>query len=295
LNILKVLITGDTGFIGSNLKKRLSRESLEIIGFSRRRELDVLNYEQVTSWTEGVDLVYHLAAYARPAESVVNPIEAIETNIKGTVNVLEACRKNNFTLIYPSTCEIYGDSKVPISEDHPIYPPNPYASSKAACDRLCYSYARAYKLDIKMVRLFNPYGPHQQLNKIIPTFYLQAKTNSPITVYGDGTDTRDYVFIDDVVEGLWLARLLPSGEAVNLATGKATSNLEMALLIKELLNSQSQITFTEYPKAFGGIKYQVGSYKKAKELLGWEPRFSLKEGLKRTFLWLDEVYSDAKL
>ncbi|NHV11969.1 MAG: NAD-dependent epimerase/dehydratase family protein [Candidatus Verstraetearchaeota archaeon] len=292
---MKVLVTGDTGFIGSNLKKRLSRESVELIGFSRRCGFDVLSFEQVVSWTRGVDLVYHLAAYARPAESVVNPVEAIETNIRGTVNVLEACRKNNFTLIYPSTCEIYGDSRVPICEDHPINPPNPYASSKAACDRLCYSYARTYKLDIKIVRLFNPYGPYQQLNKIIPTFYFQAKANSPITVYGDGTDARDYVFIDDIVEGLWLARLLPSGEAVNLATGEATTNLEMALLVKELLNSQSQIIFTEYPKAFGGIKYQVGSYRKAKELLGWEPKFSLKEGLKRTLSWLDEVYSGGRI
>jgi nucleoside-diphosphate-sugar epimerase len=292
--MMKILVTGDTGFIGHNLKKRLSRESLEIIGFSRKQGLDVLSYEQVFTWTKDVDVVYHLAAYAKPAESVINPIEAIETNVKGTVNVLEACRKNNFMLIYPSTCEIYGDSKSPISEDHPINPPNPYAASKAACDRLCYAYARTYKLDIKIVRLFNPYGPHQQLNKIIPTFYVQAKKNNPITVYGDGSDTRDYVFVEDIVEGLWLARLLPPGEVINLATGRATSNLEMALLIKEMLKSSSQIIFTGYPKAFGGIKHQVGSYKKAKELLGWEPRFSLEEGLKRTISWLNEVYSNEK-
>jgi nucleoside-diphosphate-sugar epimerase len=146
-----------------------------------------------------------------------------------------------------------------------------------------------YQLDVKIVRLFNPYGPYQQLNKIIPTFYAQAKANKPITVYGDGSDTRDYVYIDDIVEGLWLARLLPPGEAVNLATGKATSNLEMALLIKELLKSQSPIVFTEYPKPFGGIRYQVGCYEKAKKMMGWEPKVDLREGVKRTIAWLDSL------
>jgi len=286
---MRILVTGHTGFIGRNLVNYLSDKSVEVIGFSRRQGLDVLNYEQILKWTRDVDVVYHLAAYAKPGESVINPVEAIEVNIKGTLNVLEACRRNNFMLIYPSTCEIYGDSKVPIREDHPIKPPNPYAASKAACDLMCYTYARTYKLDIKIVRLFNPYGPYQQLNKIIPTFYAQAKANKPITVYGDGSDTRDYVFIDDIVEGLWLARSLPPGEVVNLATGKATTNLEMALMIKDMLNSQSQIIFTEYPKAFGGIRYQVGCYEKAKRLMNWEPKISLREGVKRTIAWLESL------
>ena len=288
---MRILITGHTGFIGRNLVKYFHEKVkfAEVIGFSRSEGLNVLDYEQILKCTKDVDIVYHLAAYAKPAESVVNPVEAVEVNIKGTLNVLEACRRNNFMLIYPSTCEIYGDSKEPIREDSPINPPNPYAASKAACDRLCYTYSKAYKLDIKIVRLFNPYGPHQQLNKIIPTFYAQAKANKPITVYGDGSDTRDYVYIDDIVEGLWLARLLPAGEVVNLATGKATSNLEMALLIKDLLKSQSPIVFTEYPKPFGGIRYQVGCYDKAKKLMGWEPKVSLKDGVERTIAWLETL------
>jgi nucleoside-diphosphate-sugar epimerase len=107
---MRILITGHTGFIGRNLIKYLSKreKSVEIIGFSRSQGLDVLNYEQVLKWTRDVDVVYHLAAYAKPAESVLHPVEAVEVNVKGTLNVLEACRKNNFMLIYPSTCEIYG-------------------------------------------------------------------------------------------------------------------------------------------------------------------------------------------
>jgi len=286
---MKILVTGDSGFIGLNLCRYLSAFPVEIIGFSRRKGFDILNYEQVLTSTKDVDIVFHLAAYAKPAESLINPVEAIETNVKGTLNILEACRKNNFTLIFSSSCEIYGDSKEPITEEHPIMPPNPYAASKAACDRLCYTYAKAYNLDIKIVRLFNPYGPYQQMNKIIPTFYNQAKANKPITVYGDGSDTRDYVYVEDIVRGLWLARSLPPGEVVNLATGRATSNLQMALTIKRMLGSQSPIIFTEYPKLFGGIRYQVGSFRKAKELLGWEPYFTLEKGLIKTIEWLNGV------
>jgi len=232
------------------------------------------------------DLVYHFTAYAKPAESILNPIEAIETNIRGTLNVLEVCREYNVPLIYPSSCEIYGDSKIPIKENFPINPPNPYAASKAAADRICYTYFKSYDLDVKIVRLFNPYGPNQQLNKIIPTFYFQAIENKPITIFGNGSDTRDYVYVDDIVNGLWLSRKLPSGEAINLATGKVTTSLEVANLILEQTGSSSEIRFVDYPKIFGNIKNQVGSYKKAKKLIDWKPCINLMEGVEKTIGWL---------
>jgi nucleoside-diphosphate-sugar epimerase len=144
-------------------------------------------------------------------------------------------------------------------------------------------------LDVKIVRLFNPYGPHQQLNKIMPTFYFQAIKNKPITVFGDGSDIRDYVYVKDIVKGLWLARNLPAGEVVNLATGRATTNLEVAKLVKELTGSRSETRFVDYPKAFGGIKAQVGSYEKAKRLMGWEAETPLEKGLKETIDWLKET------
>jgi nucleoside-diphosphate-sugar epimerase len=287
---VKILITGDTGFIGGNMKDYLLKKNVEIVGFSRRKGLDVLNLNQLESFVKDVDLVYHFAAEAKPGESVFKPVETIEVNLKGTLNVLEACRKHDIPLIYPSSCEIYGDSKDPITEDFPLNPPNPYAASKAAADRICYTYYKTYGLDVKIVRFFNPYGPRQQLNKIIPTFYFQARRGEPITVYGDGSDTRDYVYIEDIVKGMWLARNLPAGEVINLATGRATTNLEVAKMVKEMLDSKSPITFVDYPKAFGNIRCQVGSYEKAKRLLGWEPEVPLEEGLKRTIQWLEENF-----
>ena len=283
------LVTGDDGFIGTNLKQLLVAENVEVRGFSRKKGLDVLNAGQVDSAVKGADLVFHVAADARPAESVLKPAETIETNLRGSLNVLEACRRHDVPLVYPSSCEIYGDSKAIITEETPINPPNPNTASKAAIDRICFTYWKSYGLDVKVARFFNPYGPHQQLNKIIPTFYAFAMRNKPITVYGDGKDTRDYTYVSDIVRGLWECRDLPGGEAVNLCTGVATTNLEMAHMVIKALGSKSKITLTPYPEIFGGIKYQVGSNEKARRLLGWSPKVALKEGIPLTIEWLREV------
>jgi len=283
---LIALLTGDTGFIGTNMKSLLIKKNVEVLGFSRKKGYDIFNKDQLRSEIKKCDLVYHFAAEAKPAESVMNPVHTVEVNLMGSLNVLEVCRELRVPLVYPGSCEIYGDSQIPITEGFPINPTNPYAASKAAIDRFCYMYHKCYGLDVKIVRLFNPYGPHQQLNKIMPTFYFQASKNMPITVYGDGSDIRDYVYVKDITKGLWLAKNLPAGEAVNLATGRATTSLEVAKLVKELTGSSSEIKFVEYPKAFGGIKAQVGSYEKAKRLMGWEPETLLKKGLRETIDWL---------
>lgn len=286
---MTVLVTGDTGFIGSHMKELLLSKGENVVGYSRRNGFDIFNLNQLSEVANGVDTVYHFAAEAKPGESVLKPKDAIETNILGTLNVLEICRKYDLQCIYPSSCEIYGDSLKPMTEENEIKPSNPYSASKAALDRICYMYFKCYNLNIKIVRLFNPYGPRQQLNKVIPTFYFQAKKDKSITVYGNGTDTRDYVYIDDIIRGLCSARKLPRGEAVNLATGHATSNLELAKLIIEITKSESQINFVDYPEAFGGIKNQVGSYEKAKKLMGWKPETLLKKGLVKTIDWLEQI------
>ena len=293
-DVVRVLITGHTGFIGSNMFKFLESIGEEPVGYSRSTGHDIFNIEQLKNMVKRCDLVYHFAAYAKPAESILNPVEAIEVNIKGTLNVLEACRSEEVPIIYPSSCEIYGDSEVPIREDFHINPPNPYAASKAAADRICYTYFRSYGMDVKIVRLFNPYGPNQQLNKIIPTFYFQAIHNEPITVFGDGSDTRDYVYVGDIVKGMWMARELPPGEVVNLATGIATTNLEIAELIIELTGSDSEIKLVDYPEIFGNIRKQVGSYDKAKNMMGWKPETKLEDGVKITLRWLDSIGGDKK-
>jgi nucleoside-diphosphate-sugar epimerase len=288
---MRVLITGHTGFIGSNMIEYLKGLNIEAIGYSRTIGQDIFDPNQLKRFVKESDLIYHFAAYAKPGESIKNPVQAIEINVKGCLNILEACREYKVPLIYPSSCEIYGNSKEPIKEDAPLKPPNPYAASKAAADRICYSYYISYDMDIKIARLFNPYGPQQQLNKIIPTLYFQAINNENLTVFGEGRDTRDYVYISDIVRGLWLARNLPAGEVINLATGKETTNLEIANLILKLTNSDSKISFVNYPKEFGNIKNQVGSFERAKRLLGWHSEVELEEGIKKTIKWLESIRS----
>jgi nucleoside-diphosphate-sugar epimerase len=137
------------------------------------------------------------------------------------------------------------------------------------------------------LRLFNPYGPHQQLNKIIPTFYFQAINRQLITVYGDGTDTRDYTYVGDIVKALVMAGKMTSGQVVNICTGRTLTNLDVAKMIKELTRSSSPIVKVGYPPLFGGIKRQTGSYSRARKLLGWEPTVSFEDGLKSTIEWLE--------
>jgi nucleoside-diphosphate-sugar epimerase len=287
---MKVLVTGHTGFIGSNMYRFLERiKSVELVGYSDDTGQDIFDLNQLKKSVKDCDFVYHFAAYAKPGESIIKPVKAIEINVKGCLNVLEACRAHNIPLVYPSSCEIYGNSKKPIKEDFPINPTNPYAASKVAADRICYSYHVSYGLDVKLVRLFNPYGPRQQLNKIMPAMYSQAIKGKPLTVFGKGKDTRDYVFIDDIVQGLWGARKLAGGEAINLATGRETTNVKIAKLLLELTDSKSKISFVPYPKMFGNIKNQVGSYEKAKKMLGWKPKVNLEEGMKRTIKWLESI------
>ncbi len=284
--MVRALVTGHTGFLGRNLVPALVGQDMETIGYSSREGKDILDDRAILEATRNVSVVYHLAAYARPAESLQNPSQAIEVNVRGTLNVLEACRRNDFKLVYPSTCEIYGDSSEPITEEHQLNPPNPYAASKVAADRLCFSYSKAYGLRVAILRLFNPYGPQQQLNKIIPTFYFQAVKERPITVYGSGGDTRDYTHVSDIVKALLMATKLPSGRAVNICTGRTLTNMAVAKLIKNITGSSSAITLVNYPPLFGGIRHQVGSYSKANSVLGWKPAVSFEEGLKNTIEWL---------
>jgi len=282
----KILVTGHTGFIGKNMLEHLKKIDEAPLGYSKSRGRDIFDTEMLDRFVKYADLVYHFAAYAKPGESKRNPVYAIDTNVKGCLNVLEACRKHNVPMIYASSCEIYGDSEVPITEEFELKPPNPYAASKAAADRICYAYHACYGVDIKIVRLFNPYGPNQQLNKIIPVFCNQAINGEDLTVYGNGNDTRDYVYIDDIIRGLCKAKDLPAGEAMNLAMGRATTTLKIAKLVLDIVGGNSLIKSEDYPLEHGGIRNQVGSYDKAKKL-GWKPEVSLSEGIKRTIRWLE--------
>ena len=286
---MRVLITGDTGFIGSNVKNLAVSKGHDVIGFSRGNGNDILDTDSVDKAVAGADLVIHAAAFADPAASIKEPEAAIESNLLGTLYVLQACLRENVPCVYLSSCEIYGDNDGAINELSPFKPPNPYAMSKASGDLLCYTFHRSYQADVRSVRLFNPYGPLQQLNKIVPRFYFQAVKNQPLTIYGDGSDTRDYVFIEDVVKGIWESQRAPPGTSLNLASGIKTSTVEFANLVIDLVGSDSKVTNVDYPANFGGIYRQLGDASIAKQLVQWEPKVSLVDGVSRTIDWLRTI------
>lgn len=178
-------------------------------------------------------------------------------------------------------------------ETHPLNPHSIYAFTKVAQDRACYSYWQTYNLDVALVRLFNNFGPHQQLQKLIPKFTQSIYKGKPLTIYGKGEARRDWLYVKDSVRGIWLAlNKLPAGEVVNLATGKSWSVLDVVGLLKEIVPKvtgkpcRSKLTKSDHvDDREGHVFHLEGSYAKAKELLGWEPQYAFPDALEETVKW----------
>lgn len=285
---MRIAVSGHSGFIGTALVALLESEGHHVIGCSRATGCDVTDFDSFLRACRSADLLVHLAADARPAESLLAPADTIETNVRGAINAGLVVRELQIPLIYCSSCEIYGDSLSPLTETSPLNPTNPYSASKLAADRLLYAFHRAYGIELRIGRLFNPYGPNQQLNKVIPTFFHLARQNLPITVYGDGEDFRDYLYVADAVRGLWKLKDAPSGTTVNLATGRRTTTNQLASVIVDRIGSRSEIQHVPYPTPYGGIRFQQGNPDLARAVLNWHAETQLEEGLDLTFHWLEQ-------
>jgi len=302
------LITGGTGFIGSHLAEYIleNNPNSKVILLSRGNggtskenlyyllkkykdrvrfaKVDIRDYDKVKEAIKGVDVVFHLAAQSNPDRSIINPRETFEINITGTINVLEACLESPSVekIILQSTSEVYGEAVyTPIDENHPLNPTHPYSASKLAAERVAYSYYKTYGLPIIIARPFNTFGPRQKPPAVIPTFIERILENKPVVIYGDGRQARDYVYVKDVVRGLFL--LLErgkEGEIYNLASGRAVSLLEIAEKIASLLNKELSVIHA--PPRPAEPRLLIGSYEKAKRELGWEPKYTFEDGLKET-------------
>jgi len=311
----RVLITGAEGFIGSHLTETLldkgANVSVFIRGSSqntfRKSRLGNLNGVQDKISTiikgnigsedsksqikeNGPEVIFHLAAEAYVPFSFDHPLETLKTNLIGTLNVLHAAMdlKNVQQIVCTSSSEVYGTAtKDKINELHPLNPTSPYAASKAAADRYCYSYWKTYGLPIAIIRPFNTYGPRHTYD-VIPKFIQLALKNEPLTIYGDGKQSRDFTYVSDTVEGFILmgSRKEAVGNAVNFGNGKDYSINETAKLIKELSGSKSEIVYEKERKA--EVNRLICDYGLAKKLFGWQPKISLEEGLKRNIEWEKE-------
>jgi dTDP-glucose 4,6-dehydratase len=312
----KILVTGSEGFIGSHLVESLVRKGKKVDAlvkynsFSNWGWLDTLHPDiaknvnvlmadirdphHMRRLVEGKDVVFHLAALIAIPHSYSSPHSYVETNVIGTLNLLEASRAAGVAkFIHTSTSEVYGSAKyVPINENHPLNAQSPYAASKIGADQIALSFANSFDLDVTIVRPFNTYGPRQSSRAVIPTILTQILNGARKVKVGSLYPTRDFTFVSDTVEGFLLAsKKGNTGDVVNLGSGFEISIHDLAIKIADLLNVEISFdieSIRERPKKSEVLRLFADN-SKARELLGWKPNFSgahgLEEGLKQTINW----------
>ena len=311
-----ILITGGLGFIGSNLVRRILQESddhiivFDRVSYAGRIENlptgteatkrvqfirgDVTQKNHIASIVRQCQAVIHLAAHTNAAISFSHPEEFFTTNTIGTLNVLEAIAESDVQrAIIASSSEVYGNSVVgiPMDEMHPCNPVSPYAVSKLAADRLAYSYHAIKNLPITILRPFNTYGQYQHTEKMIPRFITQILTGNKITLYNGGYQERDWISVNDHTSAIIATLYAPlekvRGEIFNIGTGYATTIRVIALAILHCLGKDElwiQETVSDKPET----RANIGISKKAKDVIKWEARTSLEDGIKSTVQWYQE-------
>ena len=308
------LVTGAAGFIGSHLVEHLVAQGWQVRAFVRysshdqygalvHAAKDVLNEvelvpgdlrdaDRVRHAVDGMDAVLHLGAVIAIPYSYSAPRDVVETNVLGTLNVLEAARAcGTPRVVHTSTSEVYGSAQqLRMDETHPLQGQSPYAASKIGADKVAESYWRSFELPVVTLRPFNTFGPRQSPRAVIPTILGQALAGGPVRL-GSLTPTRDFTYVADTVAAFALAATAPdvAGQVVHLGTGVETSIGELVTLAGEVLGRELEVVTEDQrlrPPA-SEVQRLLSDPSHAKELLGWEPRTPLVEGLRRTAEWLE--------
>lgn len=311
----KVLVTGAAGFIGSHLVEKLVEMNCQVKCFIRYTSRnnwgclefvptkvknnveifqgDLLNSDSVRKAVKGVDIVFHLGCLIAIPYSYVHPREVISANVIGTYNVLEASKDEEVKkVVHISSSEVYGTAQfVPINENHPLQAQSPYSASKIAADKIAESFYLSYDLPVATVRPFNTYGPRQSARAVIPTIITQILSGE--TVYlGSMSPTRDFTYVEDTVEGIIkIAENKDTiGKVINIGSGREISIGELTDKIIEITEGGVKVIFdaNRVRPEQSEVERLCADITKAKELLKWTPKVSLKEGLKRTIEWFSE-------
>ncbi|HEX30464.1 TPA: SDR family oxidoreductase [Candidatus Poribacteria bacterium] len=310
----RFLITGGAGFIGSNIVHTLVRKGegvrvldnlstgnldnlRDILGEIELIEGDIRDINTVGEAVKGVEVILHQAALPSVARSVENPIDTNDVNIRGTLNLLIAARDAGVKrVVYASSSSIYGDTPtLPKREDMPPNPISPYALTKYVGERYCQIFTWIYGLETVSLRYFNVFGPrqnpHSQYAAVIPIFIRAYLTDTPPTIFGDGEQSRDFTYIENVVQANLLAAEAEgvAGEVFNIACGSRTTVNELARIIAEIVGSD--VKPVHGPPRPGDVRHSQADISKAKRMLGYEPSVSLIEGLKRTVEWYRKAQS----
>jgi dTDP-glucose 4,6-dehydratase len=319
---MKVLVTGADGFIGSHLTEELVKRGYEVRAFvyynsfnswgwidsfdeSIKAQLDVFSGDVrdpngLRVAMQGIDAVLHLAALIAIPFSYHSPDSYVDTNIKGTLNVLQAARAlGTERVLVTSTSEVYGTAQyVPIDEKHPYQGQSPYSATKIGADRLAESFYRSFDLPVTIVRPFNTYGPRQSARAIIPTIITQLLTGNEKIQLGSLTPTRDFNYIKDVVNG-YIDILVSEntiGEEINIATQQEISMGEVAQKLIDIINPKATVVKDEQrirPEK-SEVNRLLGANAKIKSLTSWTPRYSLNDGLKETVSFFEKNLSKYK-
>jgi UDP-glucuronate decarboxylase len=309
----RILVTGGAGFLGCHLCERLVAQGHQVIAvdnyYTGRREnlaallgqpnFEALRHDVTFPLYLEVDEIYNLACPASPVHYQRDPVQTTKTSVLGAINMLGMAKRLGIPVLQASTSEIYGDPDVhPQVEDYrglvSISGPRAcYDEGKRCAETLFYDYRRRHGVEIRIARIFNTYGPRMNLEdgRVVSNFIVQALRNEPITLYGDGRQTRAFCFVDDLVEGLMrLMNVTQSLDgAVNLGNPVETSMAEIAELIVSLTGSRSQIVYRPLPQ--DDPRQRCPDISKAQELLHWRPKVPLRDGLKRTIAYFEGVLS----
>ena len=314
---MKILITGGCGFIGVNLVKYLlKRENYKIIvldNFSIGKgeyleeaiydlpnknlvklvKGDIRDKNLCDEITKNIDVIVHLAAQAGVIPSIKNPFYDCEINVIGTLNLLYSAVKNKVDkFIFASSNAPLGEQVPPVSEEKIPKPLSPYGASKLACEAYCSAFCHSYGLKTIILRFSNAYGPYcLHKNSVVAKFIKDGILKGKLTIYGDGKQTRDFIHVDDICQAVYLVLNFSNSKSSNeiwgtpfhLGTGKETSILELAKLIRELFEKEIKVSFA--PERKGEIKRNYSDITKAEELLRFKPSISLKEGVKQVYNW----------
>ena len=299
---MRILVTGGAGFIGSHLIDRLMNDGHEVICLDnfytghKRNILKWMNHPYFElirhDITEPIRLevaqIYHLACPASPVHYQYNPVKTVKTNVMGTLNMLGLAKRVKARILLASTSEVYGDPEVhPQSEDYrgsvnPIGLRSCYDEGKRIAETLMFDYHRQNDVDIRVARIFNTYGPRMLENdgRVVSNFVVQALQGIPLTVYGDGSQTRSFCYVDNLVDGLM--RLMNGNHIgpINLGNPDEYTILELAQTVQNMINPDAEIKFEPLPS--DDPRRRLPDISKAKSLLNWEPTIPLQEGLKQT-------------
>ncbi len=306
-----IVITGGAGFIGSHLCELFLKEGHRVICVDnfitgnmnnishlfKNKNFELIEYD-ITKYLEiagRIDYIFHFASPASPIDYLELPIQTLKVGALGTHNALGIAKSKNAIFLLASTSEVYGDPLVhPQPEDYwgnvnPIGPRGVYDEAKRFAEALTLAYHRTHGIDVKIVRIFNTFGPRMRKHdgRAVPTFINQALGNEPITVFGDGSQTRSFGYIDDLIDGI--SRLAGSScnTPVNIGNPSEVTLLELAKIIKRITGSRSEIVFKDLP--VDDPKVRQPDINRAKSLLSWEPKVSLEDGLQKTIAWFREA------